>query len=76
MQTDKELITHALNMWANHIETGNVSLNAGDADNRKMKVKALDDDQKALVLRLRKLARDNSACTTGPRSRKRYSESR
>lgn len=56
MLSDAELIKFALMYWANHIETGNVLFSAEDAANRKMPVKVLSDEQKELVLRLRKLA--------------------
>ena len=62
--TDQELKAHALLLWANHIETGDVTLSANDviAQNRPRtaggpSVRALTDDQRRLVQRLRDLAR-------------------
>lgn len=55
-QTDGDLRAQALNMWANYIETSNPILSARDATEQKLPFKALDDSQKRLVLRLRKLA--------------------
>jgi hypothetical protein len=60
--TDKQLIRWALLMWRNHIETGEVPLSSTDAANCKehKKIKPLDSEQKALVVRLEKLAEKNS----------------
>jgi hypothetical protein len=55
--TDNELIAHALSMWANYIETRDVTLCAQDLQNMKKPVKALDEAQMESVLRLRKLSR-------------------
>ncbi len=52
---DSELINMALNMWANHIETGQTHLSAKDAEASKQYFKALDSNQMALVIRLRNL---------------------
>jgi hypothetical protein len=71
-QTDEDIIRVALFMRANHIETGDVNLSADDAldilraqektrDNgfRKQVIpKTLTDEQRELVSRLRKLARE------------------
>lgn len=54
---DKELISFALNQWANIVETGNPILSAKDAERQKKPFKALTEDQMELVLRLRRLAR-------------------
>ena len=54
--TDEELIAHALDMWANYVETSNVSLSANDAAEQKAKFNALSLDQMKLVIRLRELA--------------------
>jgi len=56
MRTDAELIAFALGMWANFIETGDNMTNAQDAANMKRPVKPTSDEQKELILRLRKLA--------------------
>ena len=44
-------------MWANHIETGDVSLSPADcvASGAAAKVNVLDDSQRALVARIREL---------------------
>lgn len=55
-RTDDELICNALQMWANHIETGNVVLSATDAKQARKPFKALDAHQMKLVIRLRELA--------------------
>ncbi len=54
---DKHLVFHSLGMWINHLETGDVVMSSVDAVNcgQPGKVKALSDDQKRLVLRLRDL---------------------
>lgn len=54
--TDSEKISRALLVWANHIETGNVSLSAGDMTNMGQKPKAINEDQVSLVAELRELA--------------------
>lgn len=56
--TDKSLIRNGLLMWANKIETGDTYLSPVDMKNcgRESEVRALSDEQKALVLRIRKLA--------------------
>ena len=59
-ETDRELIFRALNYWANHIETGKISMSANDAYNyeRGELCKRLDYNQMVLVERLRNLADD------------------
>lgn len=59
--TDVELLAHSLLIWANHIETGNVTLSANDvlgmgknAPNGA-KVNQLNEGQRDLVKRLRDL---------------------
>ena len=58
-EKDNEIKFYALNMWANHIETGNVSMSAEDAHkrNEKVSLKYLDENQQKFVIRLRELAR-------------------
>lgn len=56
METDAQLIAFALNMYANWIETGNSFMSANNAIKRHELPKALNDDQRALVVRLRCLA--------------------
>ncbi|KKL59836.1 hypothetical protein LCGC14_2211340 [marine sediment metagenome] len=53
--TDKEMIAHALSMWANYIETGSVTMSAADATNQsKYKlIRGLNTDQQKFVIRLR-----------------------
>jgi hypothetical protein len=55
--SDKDVITQALGLWANHIETGNVSMSSRDAVNcgSPDQVKSLGDEQKRFVVRLRDL---------------------
>lgn len=57
--SDSELRAHSLLLWANHIETGDVSLSGGDlhAMGRTKQLKRLTEDQQALVIRLRALSR-------------------
>jgi hypothetical protein len=57
-QKDKYLISHALLMWANHIETGDICLNAIDAKKmgKEKQINALDVDQMKLVVRLKELS--------------------
>lgn len=62
-ETDAELTATALDMWANWIETGNVTLAADDAiacGSRAM-VKLLTPEQRALVMRLRTLSQNVKA---------------
>lgn len=54
--TDRQLTCHALTMWANYIETGDVVRSAADNANMKEPVKALTLDQMRMVVRLRDLA--------------------
>ena len=54
--SDQQLASMALNMWACHIETGEVNVSALDAERMGKKVKALDVGQMELVVRIRKLA--------------------
>ncbi len=56
--SDDDLIAHALNMWANHIETGKVALSAEDAkrSGQSMLLRPMADSQKSLVTRLRDLS--------------------
>ncbi len=53
---DWELRLHALNLWANYIETGNVTMSAVDASKAKKPFNALTLDQQRIVVRLRDLA--------------------
>ncbi len=57
-ETDGEIKFQALTMWANHIETGDVSMSPQDAVNRKLKdkIKPLTLQQQELVVRIKKLA--------------------
>ena len=84
--TDAEIRNHALNMWANYIETSNPLLSAKDAEqqnasfpapssrlsfqnaHKSIRINALDESQMALVLRIRKLAKDE--LTEKPKSLK------
>jgi hypothetical protein len=57
-EKDKNVIALALSMWANHIETGNVSLSQADAImiGRAEVVIALTLEQQKFVVRLRDLS--------------------
>jgi hypothetical protein len=57
---DNELISRALDYWANHIETGLMAMSASDCVQRgKMEhIISLTPHQNALVNRLRILARE------------------
>lgn len=56
--TDAQIRAYSLNMWANHIETGDVTLSARDAQGMGRKSRALDPKQAEFVSRLRSLAND------------------
>ena len=55
--TRKEVVTHALGMWANYIETGTVTMGAADAIKRGKPgiIQPLNLDQQEHVVKLRKL---------------------
>jgi hypothetical protein len=55
--SDKDLITKALGLWANYVETGDVCMSSVDAANCGLRnqVKVLTDEQKRFVARLRDL---------------------
>lgn len=61
-ETDNEIISFALDLWGNYIETFTVSMSAEDAKNRNYKIKHhyesnfLTSNQKELVKRIRKLS--------------------
>lgn len=67
--TDAEIKAYALQLWANHIETGKVGLSGEDAAAQnqsrspkdQIKINVLGNDQKALVLRIRGLARQEQS---------------
>jgi hypothetical protein len=56
--TDKQLTRHALLMWRNYIQTGDVVLSTADAINsgQQNKCRQLNSDQQEFVLRLEELA--------------------
>lgn len=54
-KTDLQIQALAVGMWANHIETGSVSMSAQDAKNCKKPFNALDAHQMAMVVRFRNL---------------------
>ncbi len=54
--SDSHLIYWALNMWANLMETGDVTFGAVDADNMKLKINPLTTDQMRRIVRLRDLS--------------------
>lgn len=64
--SNKQLITHALNLWANYIETGDVITSATDCANIGKTVRVINDEQKEMVLRLRKLAMEALNKGVGP----------
>ena len=53
-EKENHMISHALNMWANYIETGDVTKSAQDAQRFKEYFNALTEDQMEFILRLRK----------------------
>lgn len=55
--TDTEIVFRALCMWSNHIETGDVTLSAQDANNCGYKVKGLSSEQIEFISRLKELQR-------------------
>jgi len=60
---DAELKARALDLWANHIETGDLTLSATDARERNTpeRLRTLDEGQQRRVERLRRLAREELA---------------
>lgn len=62
--TDDELTSHALNLWANYIETGDVILSARDVSEQntsrkpsdQLRIRARTDAQIELVRRIRALS--------------------
>ena len=57
-EKDYQIKFYALNMWANYIETGDVTLSAKDAINCGLpnKIQPLELEQQKLIIRLRELA--------------------
>jgi len=57
-EKDKHVRSYALNMWANHIETGDVTLSARDAISMGEQdlLNALTPEQQKFVVRLRDMA--------------------
>ena len=55
-RTDKQIIEHALHMWANWIESGNPSLSVKDVLDMGGNPNSLNKDQQCLCNRLRKMA--------------------
>lgn len=55
-RTDLQIQATAVGMWANYIETGDVSISARDAQNAKLPFKALNEEQMRMVLRFRDLS--------------------
>lgn len=53
--SDRELAAMALSFWANHIETGVMTLSAQDAAKMGKPFNALSQDQQKVVMRLREL---------------------
>ena len=58
--SESEMVSFALTIWANYIETHNVVMSARDAVSSKQQklIVALGDAQMKLVLRLRALAKN------------------
>lgn len=56
--SDYEVISRALSMWKNHMETGSVIMSKEDAINagQKEQVKSLDDNQIQFTQRLKKMS--------------------
>ncbi len=57
-KTDSELISYALSLWANYIETGMVTMSAADCSNNGLKprCKVLEPEEIDKVNRLRVLS--------------------
>lgn len=56
--TNEELIARALTLWANYVETGDLATCAKDVERSgEGKIKALDEEQMMLVVRMRMLSR-------------------
>jgi hypothetical protein len=55
-EQDKHVRSHALSMWANYIETGELSCSATEYKNMLKEVNELSTDQEKFVARLRKMA--------------------
>lgn len=58
-EEDSHIISHALAMWANYIETGNPVLSSDDqkAMGNEKQAKSLSEEQHQMVVRLRQLAK-------------------
>lgn len=58
--SDKQLKSHALNVWANYVETSDPAMSAEMARNmgRGNEVNYLSESKKELVARMRQLAND------------------
>ena len=56
--TDSDLIRHAVLMWRNHLQTGNVVMSTQDAvaSGQESECRMLNSDQMEFVLRLEQLA--------------------
>ena len=55
-RTDGQVIAHALDMWANYIESGDPVLSAKDKHDMGYTLQPLDTDQMKLIIRLRDLS--------------------
>ena len=55
-EKDNQIISYALNLWANWIETGDVTISASDSISMNTLPKALTLEQQKFVVRLRELA--------------------
>ena len=55
--SDKEIIYHAITMWQNYIQTGDVCMSAKDCENvkEKKRIKNLTIDQMEFLVRMDKL---------------------
>jgi hypothetical protein len=53
-EKENYMISYALNLWANYIETGDVTMSAQTAQKIKEPFNALTEDQMEFILRLRK----------------------
>jgi hypothetical protein len=56
-EKDTHVINHALTMWSNYIETGDVTRSRHDL-RKDERARALTDDQQLFCIRLRKLANE------------------
>jgi hypothetical protein len=55
-EKENHTISYALNMWANYIETGDVTVSAQTAQKLKEPFNSLTEDQMEFIVKLRKMS--------------------